>query len=215
MKILFSGDSFTYGDELSNREKDRFSRLVSEHYSAEEINRAECGSSNDKIVRDVFEYLHLFNVDAVVIQFSILRRFDAYKDGWVGMMPEDTGGKYCHAPEWKKTIARAYYKHVQNDRKDQERYFGQILLLQSFLKQKKIPYVMLGLESFKYRQEKIYYNYIKDFCEDFEYIIPDLIGAYGSENYCPDLTHINSALHGMHPNEKGHSLIADHITSKL
>ena len=64
MKILFSGDSFTYGDELSNREKDRFSRLVSEHYSAEEINRAECGSSNDKIVRDVFEYLHLFNVDA-------------------------------------------------------------------------------------------------------------------------------------------------------
>ena len=154
MKILFSGDSFTYGDELSNREKDRFSRLVSEHYSAEEINRAECGSSNDKIVRDVFEYLHLFNVDAVVIQFSILRRFDAYKDGWVGMMPEDTGGKYCHAPEWKKTIARAYYKHVQNDRKDQERYFGQILLLQSFLKQKNIPYLKHLLFLININQQK-------------------------------------------------------------
>ena len=83
------------------------------------------------------------------------------------------------------------------------------------MKQKNLPYVILGLESFNYRQEKIYYNYITDFCEDFEYIIPDLIGAYGSDNYCPDLTHINSALHGMHPNDKGHSLIEDHITSKL
>ena len=79
MKILFSGDSFTYGDEIVDNETFRFSRLVCNHFSAEEVNLGENAASNDKIVRNVFEYLSLWDVDAVVIQFSVLSRFDAYR----------------------------------------------------------------------------------------------------------------------------------------
>ena len=35
MRILFSGDSFTWGDELENNTEDRSNRLVSQHFDAE------------------------------------------------------------------------------------------------------------------------------------------------------------------------------------
>ena len=120
MKILFSGDSFTYGDELSNREKDRFSRLVSDHFHAEEINLGTNGSSNDKIVRNVFEHLSLWDVDAVVIQFSEIKRFDVYQhndpailiknavdplynEGWVSIAPANIGGEFGEVDHFRKS----------------------------------------------------------------------------------------------------------------
>ena len=227
MKILFSGDSFTYGDELSNREKDRFSRLVSEHYSAEEINVAENGSSNDKIVRKVFEYLNLFDADAVVIQFSVLSRYELFKinledqkgnGDFVSICPSDTGnGEFFFGDDWRQMKARPYYKHIQNNVTDQQRYFQQILLLQLYLKQKNIPYVMLHLEDFYYKSHDVHRpNYYMDLCEEFECIIPNLIGNHFGEYYCPDLRKMGHPdKHGTHPNVKGHRLIADHIIGKL
>ena len=51
MKILYNGCSITWGDELTDRENQRYSRLVSNHYNAEEVNLASNGISNDRIVR--------------------------------------------------------------------------------------------------------------------------------------------------------------------
>ena len=234
MKILFSGDSFTYGDELSNREKDRFSRLVSDHFHAEEINLGTNGSSNDKIVRNVFEHLSLWDVDAVVIQFSEIKRFDVYQhndpailiknavdplynEGWVSIAPANIGGEFGEVDHFRKSRAIPYYKHIQDNVTDQQRYFQQILLLQLYLKQKNIPYVMLHLEDFYYKSHHVYRpNYYMDLCEEFECIIPNLIGNHFTENFCPDLRKKGFPdKHGTHPNPKGHRLIADHIISKL
>ena len=220
MKILFSGDSFTYGDEIVDNETFRFSRLVCNHFSAEEVNLGENAASNDKIVRNVFEYLSLWDVDAVVIQFSVLSRFDAYRSDtkkWDSITPSDVGGAFDHADNFRKSKAKPYYKYIQDNIVDQQRYFQQILLLQLYLKQKNIPYVMLHLEDFHYKQHHLYRpNYFKDECEDFESIIPNLIGKHFTENFCPDLRKKGHPdKHGTHPNPKGHRLIADHIISKL
>ena len=234
MKILFSGDSFTYGDELENHERDRYSKLVSDHFHAEEINLATNGASNDKIVRNVFEYLSLWDVDAVVIQFSVLSRFDVYQhndpavliknaidplnnEGWVSIAPSNIGGEFGHVDHFRKSRAIPYYKHIQDNITDQQRYFQQILLLQMYLKQKNIPYVMLHLEDFYYKSHHVHRpNYYMDLCEEFECIIPNLIGNHFGEYYCPDLRKMGHPdKHGTHPNVKGHRLIADHIISKL
>ena len=234
MKILFSGDSFTYGDELENHKKDRYSKLVSDHFHAEEINLATNGASNDKIVRNVFEHLSLWDVDAIVIQFSVLSRFDVYNhndpavliknaidplnnEGWVSIAPSNIGGEFGHVDHFRKSRAIPYYKHIQDNITDQQRYFQQILLLQMYLKQKNIPYVMLHLESFEYKWHKVHKpNYYMDQCEEFESIIPNIIGEHFGEYFCPDLRKMgHPEKHGTHPNIKGHRLIADHIIGKL
>ena len=234
MKILFSGDSFTYGDELENHERDRYSKLVSDHFHAEEINLATNGASNDKIVRNVFEHLSLWDVDAIVIQFSVLSRFDVYNhndpavliknaidplnnEGWVSIAPSNIGGEFGHVDHFRKSRAIPYYKHIQDNITDQQRYFQQILLLQMYLKQKNIPYVMLHLESFEYKDHKVHRpNYYLDQCEKFESIIPNIIGEHFGEYFCPDRRKEGFPdLHGTHPNIKGHRLIADHIIGKL
>ena len=40
MRIYFDGCSWTKGEELENQEEDRFSRLVANHFDAEEYNIA-------------------------------------------------------------------------------------------------------------------------------------------------------------------------------
>ena len=49
MKILFTGCSYTWGDELENREKERWSS----YFKGDNVGR--CGWSNDSIVRSVVE----------------------------------------------------------------------------------------------------------------------------------------------------------------
>ncbi len=46
MKILFHGCSITWGDELEDRENERFSKLVCDILCVEENNLAHCGNSN-------------------------------------------------------------------------------------------------------------------------------------------------------------------------
>ena len=46
MKILFHGCSITWGDELEDRENERYSKLVSDKFDTKENNIALCGNSN-------------------------------------------------------------------------------------------------------------------------------------------------------------------------
>ena len=65
MKILFHGCSITWGDELEDRENERYSKLVSDKFDTKENNIALCGNSNDRIVRETIEYLKTSKVDVV------------------------------------------------------------------------------------------------------------------------------------------------------
>ena len=58
MKFYFDGDSFTYGGGLKKigivPEDVRWSRLVCDHFGAEEINLASGGASNNRVMRQTF-----------------------------------------------------------------------------------------------------------------------------------------------------------------
>ena len=61
MKFLFAGCSFCYGSELTDREDNRYSRLISNHFNAEELNIGKRSSSNHNIIYDAYDVCKMNN----------------------------------------------------------------------------------------------------------------------------------------------------------
>lgn len=82
MRILFNGCSVTHGDELEEdkKEEQRFSRLIANHYGAEDINLGCNGNSNDAIARTTIDWLlNNPNPDKVIIQWTATSRIEGYQ----------------------------------------------------------------------------------------------------------------------------------------
>jgi hypothetical protein len=75
MKFLFTGCSYTWGDELKNREEERWSS----YFKGDNV--ARCGWSNDSIVRSVIE--NEKGYDKVVVQLTKIQRMYHPKKDYV------------------------------------------------------------------------------------------------------------------------------------
>ena len=89
-RFYFDGDSFTYGGGLKEigvvPEDVRWSRLVCDHFGAEEINLSSGGASNDKVMRQVFGKPTTEVYDFYFLQTSIPNRYEFYdtkKKAWM------------------------------------------------------------------------------------------------------------------------------------
>ena len=81
MKLLFLGCSWTWGDELQNREKDRYSSIIGKKLNADVVNLAENGFSNHAIAR-IFLDQNLDQYDYVFVQLTHPSRAEFFdKDG--------------------------------------------------------------------------------------------------------------------------------------
>ena len=78
MKILFNGCSITWGDELEDNRKSRFSKLVCDELDTDEKNLSMRGASNDYIVRTTIDYCDKNTVDIAVIQFTVESRIEYF-----------------------------------------------------------------------------------------------------------------------------------------
>ena len=97
MKIYFDGCSWTKGGNLNNKLEERFSRLVSDHFGAEETNLASSGGSNDKIIRNLIVESNIEEYDLAVIQMTYPARTEYYSgiprqkkvflSGWISVNP--------------------------------------------------------------------------------------------------------------------------------
>jgi len=86
MKIYFDGCSWTYGTELENPEQERFSKLICDHYGAEETNKSIPGGSNDRIVRQLLTETDISQYDLGIIQMTHPSRTEFYsKKCWIPM----------------------------------------------------------------------------------------------------------------------------------
>jgi len=101
MKIYFDGASWTYGgglDEEGHSLDCRFSKLVSDHYGAEEFNISEGGAAANTVLRHLFtgKYRQLeFDVkdfDAFVIELPFFQREEYYS--------EPANAWRRHKPDW-------------------------------------------------------------------------------------------------------------------
>tara|TARA_B100000287_G_scaffold431438_1_gene488681 strand:- start:62 stop:739 length:678 start_codon:yes stop_codon:yes gene_type:complete len=87
MKIYFGGCSWTEAGNLKKQKyEQRFSRLVSDHFGAEEHNFALSGGSNDRIIRKLLVEHNIEEYDLAVIQMTFPARTEYY--GGVPKTPE-------------------------------------------------------------------------------------------------------------------------------
>tara|TARA_B100001093_G_scaffold118411_1_gene110982 strand:+ start:264 stop:881 length:618 start_codon:yes stop_codon:yes gene_type:complete len=86
LKIYFDGDSFTYGGGLKDPTNYRWSKLVCDHFGAEETNLSKAGVSNQWVLRHLFaEDNNLEKYDIIFIQLTYPDRFECWdkkKNKW-------------------------------------------------------------------------------------------------------------------------------------
>ena len=180
--ILFSGCSITYGDELENPKKDRFSK--------NHVNISRCGLSNDMIVMRTIEYIEENpDVEYVVTQFTVPRRSTYYENEWKSITP------------WTKNIeSSVYYKYLDSQELRNMNLWKNVYVLDQYLRD--IPHYFWRLS--ERSEEKSKKQSI------FEKLVPwsDMVTLYdliGIPETSPQ--HYVTG----HPNEKGHDLIAQHL----
>jgi len=95
MKFYFDGDSFTYGGGLERlavrREDYRWSKLVCDHFGAEEVNLSYGGACNEKIMRHLFTKPPTEVYDFYFLQTTVPIRnefYDKKKKRWTGYSHE-------------------------------------------------------------------------------------------------------------------------------
>jgi hypothetical protein len=91
LKFYFDGDSFTNGVGLESKEDYRWSKLVCDHFGAEEINLSHGGACNEKVMRHLFAKPTTEVYDFYFLQTTIPIRgefYDRKKKRWVGYSHE-------------------------------------------------------------------------------------------------------------------------------
>ena len=106
MKIYFDGCSWTCGEELENREEQRYSRLIANDLGAKERNFSTSGASNDRMVRNLMVENDIEKYDLAVIQMTFPARTEYYsgveydKDvhpsGWINVNPKYKFSYFLH-----------------------------------------------------------------------------------------------------------------------
>ena len=218
--LFFSGCSYTFGDELDDKFNKRFSKLVSDHYECSHFNMAECGYSNDAIVRKSIKYLESNKPDVVVIQFTVISRVEYFTNrgqiqNWAVQYPRANRGN---------TNVNRYYISVYNKILGCENFWKNVFLFDSYCKSRGIKYVSLVADHFDpvlRRPEKHYHiingfgdhnniGYWKTLCDGIHpfFLHYNLLGDVRDSSSWSNYTH---GKNGGHPTVKGHQLIAEKV----
>jgi hypothetical protein len=142
MKILAVGDSFTYGDELVNRDF-AWPGVLARMLNGSVINKGQPGGSNDCIVRNCLEHLATNDVDLVVIGWANPGRMEfADEKGYYDIWPGYSGKLAIESDRlWRADLVKYITLHHSSEAY-YEKFLNQVLLMQGFLKSRNQKYVM-------------------------------------------------------------------------
>lgn len=202
--ILFDGCSWTWGDELENREQDAFPHVVArmglmrEGITRDHVNLGQCGKSNDGILRTTLDYCEKHPVNVAVIQFTLISRREVMRE---------TENKYYHiTPHAKDIRSIEYYNNLHTRQDDCANYYKNKFILENYFKSKNIRYYFVNLTKPKDAldfQNSTWY----DLCDKKPLTsLKSIVGRMKTnpENYVTG-----------HPNKRGHELIAKHIYENI
>ena len=210
VKFLFSGCSYTWGDELENYLVERYSKLVSDHYQERSINISECGISNDTIVRRTIEFLENVSTEVVVIQFTVQQRLELFNE---------KGDIVISTPQSIRTKQQeVYYKDVYTDQVGAENLWKNVFLWDSYCKEKGQKYVSLLADHyddairFPDRLFENGFGHWRKMCRD---CMPTMLnnGVLGLMRQYPQ--HYANGVRGGHPSAKGHKKMADKVVELI
>ena len=210
-KLLTVGDSFTNGDELTDRYQAWPYRLA-DLLEYEVYNMGQSGCSNASILRRTIEELAVNYYDLVVVGWTSPGRVewkddigDAY-NVWPGY-PTDT--KFFQDHPWRVEYLNFISQH-HNSAYLYQQYLIQVIALQSYCKTKNIEYRMMNI-----RQKDYYRSVGRDLHEQLAKQV-DTDKFIGWEEFgMSELTKDLPKGPGNHPLEKGHERIANEIHTRI
>jgi hypothetical protein len=140
MKLLTVGDSFTYGEELSNL-NNSWPYLLGNKLGYEITNLAKPGSGNTRMVRHAVEQVN--NYDMIIIAWSHFARTElADENGFYDLWPGCSTLPHREFSSWRSEVINYYSKH-HNDQYLYNQYLINVVLLQNFLNANNKKYIML------------------------------------------------------------------------
>lgn len=139
MRLLTVGDSFTYGEELTDRSV-AWPFLLGQKTGYEVTNLGQPASGNSRMVRTVVEEIDQH--DVFIIAWSHWGRIEFADDhGIYDIWPGCNKAAFQHIPHRAQLID--YISHYHNDRYLISQFLLNIIILQNYLSQKNKRYLML------------------------------------------------------------------------
>ena len=140
MRLLAVGDSFTYGEELTDRSVS-WPCLLADRLGYELTNLALPAKGNDYMVRTVIENANEY--DLIVVAWSHFARLEfADEHGIYDIWPGNAGNLFTNELSYRKDIL-SYINRHHDDQYSYSRYLINIILLQNYFKQNNKKYIML------------------------------------------------------------------------
>ena len=141
MKLLAVGDSFTYGEELSDL-NNAWPYLLGNKLGHTADNLAKPGSGNTRMVRHAVEQIN--NYDLIIIAWSHFARTElADENGFYDLWPGCSALPHKEFSSWRSDVINYYSKH-HNDQYLYNQYLINIVLTQQYLKFNNKKYIMLN-----------------------------------------------------------------------
>lgn len=209
MKTLYTvGDSFTYGQELSNPQQQAWPKLVADKLGYCLINDGTPGVGNEFLVKKTMQAVSKHKPDLVVVAWTSCGRQE-HADEWgvYDIWPGCNSRVFDQDPVLKYRKELIKYITINNNAEHEyRRWLRQVILLQSFLQNHGIEYIMCSVFDNQHRFGKYYkdnqgyYNLIDD---------TKFVGwpNDGFVEWAYDTPHGP----GGHPLEQGHKQIAEKI----
>jgi lysophospholipase L1-like esterase len=203
MKILTVGDSFTYGDELTDI-KQAWPYVLQNKLSCELTNLGKSSTGNTSMIRNVVE--HAADYDLIIIAWSHYARIEfADNYGVYDTWPGHSGVMFNGPISYRADLLN-YINRYHDDNYLYRQYLINILLIQHFIQQQNKQYLML--DSFG--------NNFGDFKTDAQ--IMQLLNQVDHRYYIgwlkdnmTDWTYATPRGPGGHFLEAGHQVVADKI----
>ena len=201
MKFYFDGCSNTWGAELAEPEVSRYSRIVSEHFGAEEYNVSQRGSSDKRMMRNILE-TDLEQYDYVIVQMTCKNRTEFWDDDkkrWMQlkMDPVSLSKKRGAAGGYKTLngsfVWKDYYKHVYTEKLGNINQLTLYHAMRNVLKNKK--HLIIGING-------------------WGHVIQAPVDMQFTNFKCNNSIKYETAPGG-HVNKEGHKIIAEEIIKHI
>lgn len=222
MKLLFLGCSWTWGDELQNREKERYSSIIGQRLNADVVNLSTPGYSNHAIAR-IFLDQNLEQYDYVFVQLTHPSRVEFFDEGGLAANIQN---KRLREKLWKK------FKQEKANLRYKKSMYTSKLWHRVMVDRKRFMetgYKLDGKEWWEIYYEEIYHDKFGDSEEMLMYNLirnrltllnkKHVISSINPKCKVPvDLLLNNSKYpraQGNHPNHMGHLMVASDIMKLL